>query len=137
MKNKPFPAASEKFEIVPSLICAGAIYAPINVSVFLQVIHLEPNAPLWSSNPTPIFNYLEKSPGMNHPTRGIYAIKAFEARGLPHKKLGKSKCLLKSRMIWFPLLQGILQGALWQGKSCPEQKMGLKGVKPFTALLHL
>lgn len=81
-----------------------AIYAPINVSVFLQVIHLEPNAPLWNSNPTPIFNYLEKSPGMNHPIRGIYAIKAFEAKDLPHKKLGKSKCLLKLRMNWFPLL---------------------------------
>lgn len=102
MKNKPFPEASEKSYIVPSLICAGAIYAPVNGSVFLQVIHLEPNAPLWSSNPTPSFNYLEKSLGMNHPTRGIYAIKAFEARDLPHKKLGESKCLLKYRMIWLP-----------------------------------
>lgn len=95
MKNKFFPEASEKFYIVPSPICAGTIYAAINGSVFLQVIHLEPNAPLCSSNPTPISNYLEKSPGMNHPTREIDAIKAFEARDLPHKKLGKSKCLLK------------------------------------------
>lgn len=51
---------------------------------------------------------------MNHPTQGIYAIKAFEARDLPHKKLSKSKCLLKLRIIWFPLLPGILQGALLQ-----------------------
>lgn len=112
MKNKPFPAASEKFYIVSSLIIACAIYAPINVSVFQKVIYLQPNAPLWSTNRTPIFNYLEKTPDMNHPTQGIYAIKAIEARDLPHKELNKSKCLLKLRIIWFPLLQGILPGEL-------------------------
>lgn len=56
---------------------------------------------------------------MNHPTWGIYAIKAFEARDLPHKKRNKSKCLLKLRIILFPLLQDILQGALLKEEKLP------------------
>lgn len=56
---------------------------------------------------------------MNHSTQGIYSIKAFEARDLPHKKLSKSKRLLKLRIIWFPLLQDILQGALLQEEKLP------------------
>lgn len=39
---------------------------------------------------------------MNHPTQRIYAIESFEARDLPHKKLSKSKCLLKLQIICFP-----------------------------------
>lgn len=56
---------------------------------------------------------------MNHPTWGIYAIKAFKARDLPHKKRNKSKCLLKLRIILFPLLQDILQGALLKEEKLP------------------
>jgi len=77
---------------------------------------------------------------MNHPTQGIYAIKAFEARDLLHKKLRKSKCLLKFRIIWFPLLQDILQRALLQAEKLPlAERADLEdnSMKRGQALLHL